>query len=106
SSLPQGTLINLRSNHDEYQEVAKGKVLLVFLTTDCDACKKEIVNVSQAIPSLVSKVRVYGVFIEKREYVKPFMQENDIEFPILLDHGARILKQLGFSLMPTKVLLQ
>lgn len=55
SSLPRGTLINLRDNHDEYQEVAKGKVLLVFLTTDCDACRKEIVNVSQAIPSLVSK---------------------------------------------------
>jgi peroxiredoxin len=106
SFLPRGPMIDLHTNHDEYETVTKGKVLLTFLTTDCDACKKEVSNISQAIPSLASKVRVYGVCIEDRDSVIPFAEENHVDFPILLDHGGRILTRLGFRLMPTKVLLQ
>jgi peroxiredoxin len=106
SSLPRGAMINLHTNHDEYETVTKGKVLLVFLTTGCDACKKEIPNISQAIPTLASRVRIYGVCIEDRDSVIPFAEENHIDFPILLDHGGRILTRLGFRYMPTKVLLE
>ena len=106
SSLPRGTMINLHTNHDEYENVTKGKVLLVFMTTDCDACKKEVSNISQAIPSLASKVRIYGVCIEDRDRVIPFAEENHIDFPVLLDHGGWILARLGFRFMPTKVLLE
>jgi peroxiredoxin len=106
SALPRASMIGLQSNHDEYETVTKGKVLLVFLTTECDACKKEVSNMSQAIPSLASKVKIYGVCIEERDKVIPFVEENHIDFPILLDHGGRILIRLGFRYMPTKVLLE
>ena len=105
-SLPRGPMINLDNNRDEYEEVTKGKVLLVFLTTDCDACKKEASHMSQAIPSLASKLRIYGVCIEDRGTVIQFTEETHPDFPILLDHGAKILTRLGFRLMPTKVMLQ
>lgn len=106
SLLPRGPLISLQTNHDEYQNVTKGKVLLVFLTTDCDACQKEISNVSQALPSLASKVAVYGVGVEDRDEVTAFAERSHMDFPILLDHRAVILGRLGFKFMPTKVLLQ
>jgi peroxiredoxin len=106
SLLPRAPLVNLQTNRDEYQNVTSGKVLLVFVTTDCDACRKELFNVSQAIPSLAAKVTVYGVGIEDRDSVNTFIIANHINFPILLDHGATILSRLGFKLMPTKVLLQ
>jgi peroxiredoxin len=106
SLLPRARLVSLQTNHDDYQTVTKGKVLLVFVTTDCDACRKELANVSQVVPSLASKVTVYGVGIEDRESVKTFIEANPVGFPILLDHGAAILSRLGFKFMPTKVLLQ
>lgn len=106
SLLPRAPLVNLKTNHDDYQHVTSGKVLLVFVTTDCDACRKELSNVSQVVPSLASKVTVYGVLIEDRDSVNTFVEANHVAFPILLDHGAAILSRLGFKYMPTKVLLQ
>lgn len=106
SLLPRAPLVNLRTNHDDYQNVTRGKVLLVFVTTDCDACRKELSNASQVVPSLASKVTVYGVGIEDRVSVNTFVEANHIGLPILLDHGAAILSRLGFKFMPTKVLLQ
>ena len=105
-SLPRGPMLDLRTNHDEYENVIKGKVLLVFLTTGCDACKKEVPNISQAMPTLASRVRIYGVCMEGRDKVIQFAEENHIDFPILLDHGGRIIARLGFRYMPTKVLLE
>jgi peroxiredoxin len=106
SRLPGGTLINLQTNHNEYENIKKGKVLLLFLTTDCDACRKEVGNVSQVLPALASKVAVFGVGIEDRDEVTAFAEKNRMNFPILLDHGAVILNRLGFKFMPTKVLLR
>lgn len=106
SLLPRARLVNLQTNHDDYQNVIKGKVLLVFVTTDCDALRKELYNVSQVMPSLASKVSVYGVGIEDRDSVRTFIEANPVAFPILLDDGAAILSRLGFEFMPTKVLIQ
>ncbi len=99
-------MIGLRTNQDEYETVTKGKVLLVFMTTGCDACTKEVLNISQAIPTLTSRVRIYGVCMERRDKVIQFVEENHIDFPILLDQGGRIIARLGFKYMPTKVLLE
>ena len=60
----------------------------------------------QAVPSLGSRVGVYGVYIEPRDDVAIFAANNQINFPILLDNGGRMLARLGFKFMPTKVLLE
>jgi len=106
SFLTRGALINLNTNQDQYQNVIKGKVLLVFVTTGCDACRKELSNLSQFAPSLASKVAIYGVGIESRESVKAFVATNHIELPMLLDDGGATIRQFGLKFMPTKVLLQ
>lgn len=99
-------MINLQTNQDDYEKLKKGKVLLVFLTTDCDACKKEIPNISQALPSLAPKMAIYGVCIEGRDKVASFVEENQIRFPILLDGGGRIFAGLGIKLIPAKILIE
>jgi peroxiredoxin len=106
ASLPHGPLIDLDTRHDEYENVTRGRVLLLFISTGCDACRKELLNLSQAAPTLVSKVKVYGVGIEDRDEVGRFVQGKHEGVPILLDHGAEVLARLGFKFMPTKVLLQ
>lgn len=106
SPLPQAPLINLSTNHDDYQNVIKGRVLLLFITTDCDACRKELSNASQIAAGISSTVTIYGVGIEDKESVRTFIEANHVDLPILLDYRAAILGRLGFKLMPTKVLLQ
>lgn len=106
SVLPRSRLINLQTNDDEFDNVVKGKVLLVFLTVDCDACKTEVLNVAEALPSLSSTVTTYGVYIEPRDEVRSFVETHQINVPILLDTGGRMLTRLGFKFMPTKVLVE
>ncbi|MGZ5435823.1 MAG: peroxiredoxin family protein [Pyrinomonadaceae bacterium] len=99
-------MINLQTNQDDYEKLTKGKVLLVFLTRGCDACKKEIPNITQALPSLVPKMSVYGVYVEERGDVDRFIKENQITFPVLLDTGGRIFADLHITLIPAKVLIE
>lgn len=99
-------MINLQTNQDDYEKLKKGKVLLGFLTRSCDACKKEIPNIAQALPSLASRMAVYGVYFEERNEVERFIQENQITFPILLDSGGRVFAGLGIRLIPAKVLIE
>lgn len=99
-------MINLQTNQDDYDKLKKGKVLLVFLTRGCAACNKEIPNIAEALPSLVPRIAVYGVYIEERSEVERFVQENHLTFPILLDPGGRIFGALGITLIPAKVLLE
>lgn len=106
SSLPKGRMINLQTNQDDFEKLKQGKVLLVFLTRSCDACKKEIPNIAQALPSLVPKMAVYGVYLEERSEVDRFVDENQIKFPILLDVGGRVFSGLGITLIPAKVLIE
>jgi peroxiredoxin len=99
-------MINLETNQDDYEKLKKGKVLLVFLTTGCNACKKDLPNITQVLPTLIPKMAVYGVFVEERSNVEPFVQENQIKFPILLDVGGRVFAGLGTTLIPAKVLIE
>ena len=103
--LPSGRLINLATNRNEYQNVTKGRVLLVFVTTDCDACRKELSSISQIAPGLASRLAIYAIGIEDRRSVETFVESELADVPVLLDPGAAILEQLGFRLMPTNVLL-
>jgi peroxiredoxin len=106
SSLPRGKMINLETYQDEYHRLNKGKVLLVFLTTGCAACRKELPNIRQALPTLTPRMTVYGVFVEERSEVQSFIQENQMKFPILLDVGGRVFAGLGITLIPAKVLIE
>ncbi len=105
SLLPRGRLVSLRTNQDMYEDVMKGKVLLLFVTTDCNACAKELSNAVQSAPLLTPKVTIYTVAVEERNSVIMFMKANRVDLPVLLDPGAVILARLGFKYMPTKVLL-
>lgn len=99
-------MINLRTNQDDFERIKKGKVLLVFLTRGCEACKKEISNISQASPLLTHKVEIYGVYVEARSDVERFIQDSQISFPVLLDTGGRVFAALQIGLIPAKVLME
>lgn len=98
--------MNLRTKEDDFEKLRKGKVLLVFLTLGCGACKKEIPNVSDALPFLDHRISIYAVYVEEQNNVERFIQESQISFPVLLDVGGRVFAGLHVTLIPTKVLME
>jgi hypothetical protein len=71
--LPKNNFINYENNTNYYDEVAKGKTFFIFLSSKCDACKKEIDIISKNLPEISSQFKVYGVSIEDKNIVKDFV---------------------------------
>jgi peroxiredoxin len=69
-------------------------------------CKSEGLTLSKALANLSPKTRVYGVSFEERDKVMPWVKENGIEFPVLLDKGGRLFSGLRLTAFPAKVLLR
>jgi peroxiredoxin len=104
--LPKGSLIHLEDRTDYYETVGRGRVLLVFLTTDCGACNKEVRTMSKTLPRIPTHLNVYGVFFENRDKVTKFTRENMIQFPVLLDKGGQIFNGLRLRHFPAKILIE
>lgn len=104
--LPKSNLTNSESDVDDYGETLKGKVLLVFLTTSCKACKKEVKTISQSMSVLDSKIKVYGISIEPKTSIKKYSIDNDLKFPVLIDVGGSLFSKLSVRYFPTKMLVE
>src|SRR5713226_9786635 len=91
-SLPQTELLELDGNNIPPEMLRKGKVLLVFLTTGCEACQKELTILSRVESEISDKVRVYGVGVENRNQIITFIKENQFKTKILLDKDRKLMK--------------
>ncbi len=104
--LPEAVLINVKTKKDEYESLRKGKILVVFLTTSCNACKKDVNLISPLYSDLNSDIKIYGVAGESENKVKQFIEQNDIKFPVVIDKQGRLLKNLSVKYFPTKFLIE
>ncbi len=103
--LPFSRLLQINDNADLSEKVHEGKILLIFLSTTCVACKKDVQLITKHYASLRSKIQVYGLNIENKEIMRSFVQENRIEFPILNDENLELFRKLKISHFPTKYLV-
>ena len=85
---------------DVSSKIREGKVLLVFLSSKCAACKKDVEVISQVYSDLAPRIQ-----IEKQENIVNFAKENNVKFPILIDVNAQLFKELQIRYFPTKFLL-
>jgi peroxiredoxin len=104
--LPQTPLIELRSGEDYSEKVKSEDVLLIFSITGCDACGKEMQLVVENSAELISRMRIYGVMFEDRGIVEQYIQAHNINFPILLDEGGKLRKELRLKYFPTNFKLR
>lgn len=79
-----------------------GRVVLVFITADCDACRKE----SEFLKDLVSKradIRFYGVisFGDMESSLRTAKQK--FPFAVFYDREFRLASQLGINRVPIKI---
>lgn len=104
--LPEIELVDLDGASVAPEELRNGKVMLVFLTTNCPACQKELKLISRMQPRISEKVKIYGVGIQTAGEIAQFMQAHEIRTPILLDRETALMRSLHVKYFPTKFLIK
>ena len=101
-SLPDGDLVDESNQPLTNSELKSGKVVLVFVTADCDACFKE----SEFLRNVVGKrtdVRFVGVisFGDMESSLRDARQK--FPFKVFYDRGFQLAGQLGIKRVPVKI---
>lgn len=104
--LPKSPLLDNESGNDFYDELQNGKVLLIFMLTDCGACQIESRIASSSLPSIDSRVKIYGVVREEKEKIQKFASSYNANFPILIDKEGKLFEQLKIKCTPTNLIIE
>lgn len=100
--LPTADLIDENSEPLSAAELKNGRIVLVFITSECDACRKE----SEFLKSVVGKradVRFYGV-ISFGDMESSLRDAKEMfPFKVFYDRGFRLAGQLGIKRVPIKI---
>jgi thiol-disulfide isomerase/thioredoxin len=104
--LPNTILIEVNSGKNFFNEVRKGKTLLIYMIAGCDPCKKEIALVNELGKDFFSEIRVFGVMSEDIDIVKVYIKKNNITIPILIDQNGDLFKALDLKYIPTNLSLE
>jgi peroxiredoxin len=81
----------------------KGKVVILdFWATWCPPCKKEIPDFIELQKQYGSQgVQIVGIALDQPDKVKAFVQQNGINYPVLLGNDAITVKYGGIDGIPT-----
>lgn len=104
--LPAYRMMDLHQQEIPADELTRGRVLLVFLTTTCRPCIEEVETISRLHQAGPPGVRIYGVSIEREARVAAFVKEFDIKFPMLVDMSAQLAKALDVHHFPSTYLVE
>ena len=101
-SLPTAELVNESNQRLDDAQLRSGRVVLVFISADCDACQKE----SEFLKALVNRrtdIRFYGVisFGDMEDSLRVAKQK--FPFEVFYDRGFQLAGQLGIKRVPIKV---
>lgn len=105
-SLPKTDLFELDGKTASPAILRKGKVLLVFFTTDCPACQKELGLLSRVESQISDRVKIYDIGTENPNQIIGFTLEHGIKTKFLLDKDAKLTKLLSVKYFPTKFLIE
>jgi len=101
NSLPSADLVDEANQPFADSQLKNGRVVLVFMSTDCDACETE----SEFLKDLVntrSDVRFYGVIsFGDRDSLRE--AKRKFPFEVFYDRGFKLAGQLGIKRVPIKV---
>jgi peroxiredoxin len=104
-TLPQTDLLEIDGRRASPDLLRNGRVLLVFLTTDCKPCQQEWELLSQVEPEISDRVKIRGVGIESQQRLLDFIQAHGIKTHVLLDKDGKLMYALNVKYFPAKYLL-
>lgn len=101
NSLPSADLVNESNQVLADSQLKNGRVILVFMSSNCDACMRE----SEFLKGIVSKradVRFYGV-ISFGDMDSLQEAKGKFPFEVYYDRGFKLAGQLGIKKVPIKI---
>lgn len=102
--LPQARLVDAYGSTVDEQVLRRGRVIIVFVTTDCDACMTE----SKFLETVMDRrrdVTFYGL-IPFGERPSAEVAEKMFPFRILYDEENSYVRTMGINRVPVKVFLE
>ncbi|HEY0047642.1 MAG TPA: TlpA disulfide reductase family protein [Pyrinomonadaceae bacterium] len=105
-NLPAANLSTANGEIFDNKELSKGKVLIMFLSADCTACKAEIQQIAEMYPTISSQIQIYGINVDPKEKQNALAENKDINFPVLIDDKREFANSLLVKGVPTKFLIQ
>jgi peroxiredoxin len=104
--LPAYRIANLEQQEISADELRHGRVLLVYLTTSCEPCIKEVAAISRLHRDAPPDLRIYGISFERPAQVTTFAKEFDLKFPVLIDMSSQLARSLDVHYFPSKYLVE
>lgn len=102
---PHSQLVDVNGSAVDEQILRTGRVVVVFVTTDCDACASE----SKFLEPLVrrrSDVTFYGLVPFGPRPKSPSDAEKQFPFRIFFDQDGSFMATMGINRVPVKVFLE
>ena len=96
--LPLARFVDSSDQILDDQTIRNGKVILVFGTPDCDACKREA-------QFLKTVVRFYGVISYGDKKSSLLAAEQVFPFKVFFDEKGQLASALGINRVPIKIFL-
>ncbi len=103
--LPGTELLELNGERFSPEILRTGKVLLVFVTTDCKPCRDELTMLTSIESRTVEKLQVIAIGIESLDALSKFIQANNFRTRTLHDKDAMLMKSLSVRYFPSKFLV-
>lgn len=102
---PHAQLVDVNGSAVDEQILRTGRVVVVFVTTDCDACASE----SKFLEPLVRRrtdVTFYGLVPFGPRPKSPSDAEKQFPFRIFFDQDSSFIATMGINRVPVKVFLE
>ncbi len=103
--LPRYEFIDSNGN-DQYENLNKGKILLVFLRSDCPACQKDVAFISEHFSEITGQMRIVGITTENNDKIDAFIKEYGLQFPIFTDKNGDMMLKARVMCTPTNFILE
>jgi peroxiredoxin len=101
------TLEDLKGNRVKLSDYTGQAVLLVFGTTWCSYCRKEIPQLKELYTKYKEKgLEILNIDIqENKEKVSAYANKHELPYKILLDPDGMVASMYGVRGIPTKILI-
>jgi peroxiredoxin len=102
---PHAQLVDTRGSKVDEQVLRTGRVVVVFVTTDCDACATES-KFLQTVLHRRRDVTFYGIVPFGKRPDSANVAERMFPFRVFYDDGSSYVPAIGINRVPLKVYLE
>lgn len=103
--VPKSSLREVGTGADYSDEIMKGKVMLVYAVSSCEACRNELQFITRSKQGLDPKTKIFVIMSEDEKVVREYVERNGVGVPVLLDKDGSLLRGLGLQHFPSNLKL-